>query len=106
MVSASKVRRVLLISGDLPPRICGVGDYVYRLAAAISETGLDVRVLTTAGPVWAGAGFAVRAGMRGWGLSQLPRAVREIRSARPDVVHLQYPTAEYRAKLLPQALVL
>lgn len=98
--------RVLLISGSLPPRICGVGDYVYRLAAAISEVGPDIQVLTTAGPVRVGAGFSVRAGVRGWGFSHLPDAIREIRSASPDIVHLQYPTAEYGAGLLPQALAL
>lgn len=100
------MRRILLISGSLPPRICGVGDYVYRLAAVLSRADLDVQVLTTAAPAETEAGFAVRPSVRGWRLSHLPETIREIRSVQPDIVHLQYPTAEYGARLLPQALSL
>ncbi|WP_232203542.1 glycosyltransferase family 4 protein [Rubrobacter xylanophilus] len=98
---------MLMISGSLPPRVCGVGDNAFRLAAALSEAGMNVEILTTTGPVPDDSlGVDIHASVRNWNLLRLSEAMREIRAIRPDIVHLQYPTAEYKAGLLPQALVL
>jgi glycosyltransferase involved in cell wall biosynthesis len=99
--------RILLISGNFPPSACGVGDYTHRLATALSQTGLDVQLLTTAGPVLAdAAGVNVRASVRSWNLFRVAEVLKEIRAAKPDIVHVQYPTAAYGMGLLPQALAL
>lgn len=97
---------VLLISGNCPPTACGVGDYTYSLAAALSRAGMDVRFLTTTGQVPAnGTRIAVKTSIRSWNLFRIAEAMKEVRAAKPDVVHLQYPTSAYGMGLLPQALV-
>ena len=40
--------RVLLVSGDFPPFVSGVGDYVDKLAGSLHDAGADVTVLTSA----------------------------------------------------------
>jgi glycosyltransferase involved in cell wall biosynthesis len=98
--------KVLLVSGTLPPRVCGVGDYTAMLSGALSDEGLDVEVLTTSGPVTVEhTGVQMRARVGGWNPLHIREVVQEIRTANPNIVHLQYPTAEYGAGLLPQMLV-
>ncbi len=103
---ASVAVKVLLVSGTLPPHVCGVGDYTGRLTGALSDEGLDVEVLTTSGPVTAvQSGVRIRARVDGWTPLHVREVAREIRAVNPDLVHLQYPTVEYGAGLLPQMLV-
>ena len=39
--------RLIMISGDFPPRISGVGDYAWHLSKTASTMGLNVTVVTT-----------------------------------------------------------
>jgi glycosyltransferase involved in cell wall biosynthesis len=103
----SATNRVLLVSGSLPPEACGVGDYASRLATALTHAGMDVQILTTAGPERAErAKVDLRATVRSWSIFNLAAVRKQIRELRPGVVHLQYPTVAYGAGLMPQALVL
>lgn len=89
--------RVLLVSGSYPPMKCGVGDYTARLAEALAQTGqVEVGVLTSE-PAAAStvAGVQIIGRIPHWRASQAARATRMIRSWRPDVVHIQYPTQGY-----------
>jgi len=89
--------RILLLSGEYPPTVGGVGDYTATLAAHLGATGAATAVLTRragsggGGAVAeaAGAGEVLRTvpewGMRGW-----PAVRAALRDWRPDVVHIQY----------------
>ena len=67
---------------------------------------MGVEVLTTSGPISSlNSGVAIRNRIDAWNPTHFREAVTEIRAANPDIVHLQYPTAEYGAGLLPQMLV-
>jgi len=90
--------RVLFISGSYPPMKCGVGDYLYRLAQAISDTpGIKVGVLTSLD-----ASKDIQPDhperfpiIQNWGLGSLRHIVRFMRTWKPDIVHIQYPTQGY-----------
>jgi hypothetical protein len=61
---------VLLISADFPPVVSGVGDFVDKLAEAMSKAGADVTVLTSVSDN-SGDGrraFRVLRSMDGWGV--------------------------------------
>lgn len=82
--------RVLMVSGSWPPAACGVGDYTERLCRELEQGDVEVtRYIDN-------------------GLSQpfSPQAVRRIREADCDLIHVQYPTAGYGRSLTPSALPL
>lgn len=88
--------RVLIVSGSLPPRRCGVGDYARQLAATLAgRPNFSVAVLTTGPSAEPIAGVEVFAVMTRWSLREAGRFMRLVRRWSPDVVHLQYPTQGY-----------
>lgn len=64
---------------------CGVSDYTQRLGSALAAAGLEVILWD-----W-----------RTWRVGAIAAAVRDLRSRRPDLVHLQYPASVYRRTLSP-----
>jgi glycosyltransferase involved in cell wall biosynthesis len=80
--------KVIFVTGSIPPEVCGVGDYTNKLATALLNKGLSVDVLT--GQSW-----------RMWSTRQL---LERVNSAKPDIVHIQYPTLGYGTNLGPQLL--
>lgn len=100
---------VLLVTGSYPPMFCGVGDHAAGLARAVAATGQwRVSVLTSsaAKPAISGDGVDVLAQVREWSLGALPTIVRDVRSIKPDLVHIQVPTQGYGRGLAPWLLPL
>jgi glycosyltransferase involved in cell wall biosynthesis len=93
--------RVLLVSGSYPPMKCGVGDYTQQLAHALANVpGLEVGVLTSQSAGDApNSRVEVMPHLLSWHASQATTAVRSLRSWRPNVVHIQYPTQGYAGAL-------
>lgn len=108
--------RVLLVTGEYPPQIGGVGDHSQGLARALRAAGLEAAVLTTAQvsnaerPAQQGGaenpdGVRVLRTVPAWDWRALRRVRQAVDALRPDVVHLQYQAAAYgmhlAANLLP-----
>jgi glycosyltransferase involved in cell wall biosynthesis len=91
----NKVSPILLIVDDVPPAICGVGDYSAKLVKELRERGCNITVLTKRQPNIAldtfGAGAVVRSVIRNWGYGDLLRILREV-WAMPSgsIIHIQY----------------
>ena len=103
--------RVLLVTGSYPPDRCGVGDYTSMLASALSATGeIEVGILTSlASTAPTGHEHAVPRplkSIRHWRLRDLRQFRSVIKSWRPDIVHLQYPTQGYASGWLPALIPL
>jgi glycosyltransferase involved in cell wall biosynthesis len=88
---------ILLISGEYPPQIGGVGDYTQQLGRALCARNHSVRVLTTGA---AGADSApdepptLRIGPD-WGWRTQQAVVRAVAQLAPDIIHIQYQTGAY-----------
>jgi glycosyltransferase involved in cell wall biosynthesis len=67
---------------------CGVRDYAVRLAEALQDKGVEVRVIAPAS----------------WGLRDGLAFIRTLRTQKLDVLHLQYPAIGHRRSLLPHGL--
>lgn len=95
--------RIALVSGDYPPAISGIGDYVEKLAGAMAKQGADVTVVTTAG---AGddtnAAFKVRREITAWTWTNRHQVIDVL--GQYDVVHLQYPAVAYGRSLMINVL--
>ena len=86
--------RVLIVTGEYPPRIGGVGDHVVKLRAALEELGADTHVSTESVPVDLSA-ERVRANSGSpWG-RQLVGLLRLVFELRPDVIHIQYQSGAF-----------
>ncbi len=96
--------RILLVTGSYPPGRCGVGDYTRLLATTLATLpDTAVSVLTT-GECATGAdeqGVFVLRFMPDWSLLRAGALFRHIFHARPDIVHVQYPTHGYSDGGLP-----
>ena len=82
--------RLALVIGPCPRGRCGVGDYTQLLAAALESKAVRVEVFEGPG----------RGAFRPFHLKAA------IRAFRPDVTHVQYPTAGFGKGLTPQVLSL
>ncbi len=81
--------KVALVIGPCPPGTCGVGDYARSLAAALTASGADTRVIAS-----------------GENLLGACRGSRALREQNFDITHIQYPTVGFGTKVGPFALSL
>lgn len=99
--------RVLLITGSFPPGRCGVGDYSFNLAKALSAfPQVRVGVLTSVSCSVENRQDALEVFplIDGWRLSEALKVVKIVNKWRPDIIHIQYPTQGYRSGFLPWLL--
>jgi len=97
------VKRVVVLSGVYPNMRCGVAPHTHCAAQAVADTGSwDVHVLTSADDAIDGnlaKNYRVHPVIGRWNLRALPGIVREIERLRPDVLHVQTPTAAYAGRM-------
>lgn len=82
-------RRVLLITGEYPPRIGGVGDHVVKLRSALESLGLACEVATES-RINDSPRESVRALNIQFPFQALIGVVRMLRQIRPDILHIQF----------------
>jgi glycosyltransferase involved in cell wall biosynthesis len=82
--------KVTFITGSYPPAVCGVGDYTHRLVEALALLGIRSEVVHD----------------EDWGLLNVARAVKRVKSLHSDIVHIQYPTIGFGTHLSPQIISL
>jgi len=84
--------KICIITANLPPVRCGVGDYTVQLANTLADRGDEGVVITgrDQAPAVPGARLAVRNELPSWGWNGMPHLWRAVRRERPDVVLLQW----------------
>jgi len=92
------MKKLLIITGSLPPIKCGVGYYSQRLLSELAQNKeIELSVLTTAGvdklPI---NNFQIT---KNWGLLSLFALLRKTKSRRPDIIHIEYPAVGYGRQL-------
>ncbi len=91
--------RLLIVSGSYPRITCGVAGHVRLIAERTEKLGLyDISVLTSADEavdVGLAQGYRVLPRVESWSLVQAKRICELILAERPDIVHIQNPTARY-----------
>ena len=82
--------RLVVITGSLPPIVCGCGDYVQALVRELKQKDVKTELFFR----------------RDWRLSQLPGYISEIRKSQATAINIQYPTQGYRWSVVPMLLCL
>src|SRR6187402_3048327 len=83
------VKKILFVTGSYPPAVCGVGDYSERLFNALNK-GDDIFELFY---------------KTNWSVANFFSYLREIKSKKADLIHIQYPTEGYGYSFLPLLLM-
>ena len=101
--------RVLHLTPDFPPVVCGIADHAGWLTAQLADLGLAVRVLTSPRSAHRdAAGVEVSAMVESWDRRLWGAVAREVEAFRPDVLHIHYQQLMYEGNpaigLLPWAL--
>ena len=99
--------RVLVITGSYPPAKCGVGDYTFCLVEQLSKIdGLSVAVIVQKNLPYENGNSAVTLFevVDRWGLTDFFAIRRVVKSWKPDIIHIQYPTQGYGRAILPWCL--
>lgn len=100
------MKKVLLVSGSLPPIRCGVGDYSARLSQEMARQKVDFELLSTKG-VNADVPAPMQT-IRNWRIVSIPKMLSAIKRSQAGIIHIQYPAVGYRRQLginlLPHAL--
>lgn len=97
--------RVILVVGDFPPAINGIGDYSAQLARALAARHHRVAVVTSAttaaGARWTADGVDVRRAVSAWTLRHAGEVLRALGPLEPgSIVHFQYPSPSYRRNVM------
>lgn len=88
--------KILFVSGTYTPAKCGVGDYTSLLCRQLaSEEGLEIEVITTKGLGRDIVEFPVFDIVEEWTFKEHKKIMKLIKERKPEIVHLQYPTANY-----------
>src|SRR6516164_803690 len=89
--------RICIVAGTYPPAHCGVGDYTELLAGAMAARGAEVSVITSAylKTPPASGNPKVLPVAKDWSLKNAGNILRQIMATKSDIVHFQFPTAEY-----------
>lgn len=82
--------RITLISPNLPPTLCGIGDYTANLASALANLGAQVSIITSSCDCTPIPKVDIRQVVTSWSDLAIPAVVRVVREIRPDVVLWQY----------------
>ncbi len=82
--------KIAIITGSYPPDTCGIGDYTAQLVNALVKKGTATEVICR----------------ENWSLRNISEVLKSIHAVKPDIIHIQYPTAGFGKKLTPQLLSL
>ncbi len=97
------MNRVVILSGVYPDMRCGCSLHAYRVAQEMSRTqSWDIQLLTSNHPDIDRSlkhDFELHPRIDSWRPWRLPNIIDEIERLRPDVLHVQAPTAAYAGRL-------
>jgi glycosyltransferase involved in cell wall biosynthesis len=89
--------RTLIITGEYPPMLGGIGDYTARLAGELELLGWESSIITSSRATGAEDGRLV-ATVDFWDGRILETVRDAIEEVRPDVLHIQYQTGAYNLR--------
>ena len=91
-------KKIVFITGTLPPTLCGVGMYSYRLLDVLSkEKTLDIHVITSdIKHIQNINNIEIYTVNKIWNIETFNQVVNIIKKINPDIIHFQHPTLVYQ----------
>jgi len=92
--------KICFIVGAFPTMKCGVGDYTYNLVSELAEENNEVSVITSEKAQNSNDKFKIYNIIKSWNFRSLNDIIKQIKTINPDVVHIQYPSDEYKKNMM------
>lgn len=92
--------KVVMITGSFPYDKCGVGDYTKLLCKELYINDIDLSIITSCKDIKLEENISVYNDIENWSIKNIKYVLNQIKSSKPDIVHIQYPTKAYGKKIL------
>ena len=93
--------KVLFVTRNFPPVVCGVGDYTNRLIDKFVEDGHRVSVLTTRAAVTVNHPNVIPSHINKWNLFTIPAILNACAFVKPDYISFQYVPYSFDKRGMP-----
>ncbi len=97
--------KVVFLTRNYPPTICGVGDYTYHLATEMLRKGIKTHVICSADPIVESNDIPVYPIVKEWNTEGVSLVVDVLKKIQPDWFIIQYVPHAYHPKGLPFVLL-
>ena len=88
--------KICFITGAFPNMKCGIGDYTFKLSNELAKLGNEVSVITSINAHKDGSkNIKIYNIVKNWRFSDVKNILKTIKQISPDIVVIQYPSAEY-----------
>lgn len=92
--------KICLIVGAFPNMKCGIGDYTSILADHLQKSGNEVYIITSKKANCREAlKYKVFNIVENWDFNDKKSIINTLKSIKPDIIHIQYPSDEYGSSL-------
>ena len=98
--------KICFIVGAFPAMKCGVGDYSYNLIKEIAKSDNEVSVITSEQAKNSDENFKIYNVVKKWNFRNLSCIIKQLKEIKPDLVHIQYPSNEYKKNAMANFLPL
>lgn len=98
--------KVLFITKNYPPAVCGVGDYTSKLASEFVRNAHSIHVLTEQASVQSQESVSLHSVIQKWNVFAIPKILRICKSVAPDIISMQYVPYSFSNKGVPFWLIL
>ena len=107
MESLRKSKKIAFISGTLPPTICGVGMYSYRLLDELGKNkNLEIHLITgKIKNIPKINNIKIHEFNNQWDKDSFKEIINIIKKINPDIINFQFPTLLYQYKFNTQYLI-
>jgi len=95
--------KVCIICPSFPPKVCGIGDYTYKLARELTKSDIEVVIISNED-----SGIKekfsqiknprVLSAIKDWGFKNLSKVLKILKAEKPDIIHIQYQNNLYQSK--------
>lgn len=92
--------KICFIVGAFPNMKCGIGDYTNILAYELSKRGAEISIITSKKGNSENLDFKIYNICEKWDMKDKRNIINLLKDIKPDYVHIQYPSDEYRKNVM------
>jgi len=89
--------KICYIVGAYPLMKCGVGDYTKKLVDEIKNRNIEVHIITSTSATNENNVYNC---IEKWNINSINKILKILKGIKPDIVHIQYPSNEYKKNVM------
>lgn len=95
--------KICIICPNYPPKVCGIGDYTYKLARELTRSDTEVVIIANEDNEIQEEFRNVKnpkvlSTIRDWSFKNLSKLLEILKAEKPDIIHIQYQNNLYQEK--------